>query len=801
MAGARGIAALGGPQRRLILALLMVHREAGCTADTIADALWPDAVPEAANTVLHAQISRLRRILEPERAPRAPARVLRSTHTGYRLDLTGHTCDADTFVALLDQGRKVLAAEDPETARDLLDRALALWRGPAYADFAGHPVFVAAAAELDEKRNEGRELRTEARLLLGEHAEVAGEQEALVRDHPFRERMWCQLMLALYRCGRQAEALAAYQRCRTRLVEELGIEPGPELQQLNEAVLLQDADLEWRPPGPSRAAAALASTGRVPVSRTSFVGREMELAETLDALKAQRLVTLTGTAGVGKTRLAGEVANRVSGAFHHGVSFCDLKTVPGVDQLPSAVTAAVGLRNQGSSTGSLTDHLAGREQLLIVDNADRMVDAVAELADEVLSACPRVRMLVTSREPLRATGEQLIALSPLATAAADDDACALFLDRARLSAPRADLDHDAVMAVCRRLGGLPLAIELAASRLRSIPLDQLLLGLDDHLSAIATTPLPTGAGGHATLREVVDWSVELLDDPQRSLLRRMAVFAKGCTSATAARVCDLDTEPVEALAELVDRSLVEMESSGDSTRYRLLEAIRADGLARLAEQGELEELRRRHLDWCLSLAPDELDHGEDPDALGEVGAEIDDVVAALAWSLAGPDVSAGALLAMAAAPVWVNAGRLDEARTWLDRAVAATDTASPEHRAATRWLGWALGRQGRFGEAREQLATAADLARRDGDRQAELDAELLLGGMEIEAGDLAAGEARCARTSTPRGPRIIAGWPIDAMHSGSAPNRRGSWTRRSSCWKRRLARPARLVCGTPWCDH
>lgn len=747
--GPGGEVALGGPQRRLILAILLATRDDGCSTDALVEALWGDDPPATAMTVLHAGISRLRKLLEPDRPPRAPATVIRSTAQGYALDLTGHSLDADRFSDLVESGRVALQDGDAEAAKIRLSEAVGLWRGPAYGDLADHPVLVASAAELEEVRLTARELLADARLRLGEHGELVGELESRVRSHPYRERSWGHLVLALYRSGRQADALAAYQRCRARMVDELGIEPAPELQELNEAVLLQSPDLDWSPQ--PRSATTQRGRGRRPTAppaqRTSFVGREVELAEVDDALRAHRLVTITGPAGVGKTRLAIEAVDRVADRFSHGAAFCDLVGVPEEALVPASVAEAVGVEELIPGTRDpLVPHLAGRDLLLVVDNADHAVDAVAELADSLLAGCPRVRLLVTSRESLRTAGEKLVPLGPLSTAGTGDPAFHLFQDRAALSAPGTPLEDGQVVALCRRLDGVPLAIELAASRLRSVPLDHLLNGLDDHLSTL--TDAPPARGSHRTLREVIDWSVSLLDDTTQRLLRRLAVFAGGCTAAAAATVCEIDGDPVEALAALVERSLVQLDRSDGTTRYRLLATIRADGLARLDERGELTAVRDRHLQWCLSLVPP-AGHGEDPAEVATLAAEIDNVVAALAWALDGPAVTGGARLAAAAAPYWIHAGRFREGRTWLARAAGATPPDTAEHRLLlVRW-GWALAREGDFAAARRALEEAVRRAAAADDVRTGCDAELLLAAVEIEAGELTAGAARLEQPPAP----------------------------------------------------
>jgi predicted ATPase/DNA-binding SARP family transcriptional activator len=770
-----GSVRLGGPQRQLLLAVLLSHAGEICSAGMLSEALWDGDPPAAATAVLHSQLSRLRRSIEPDRAARAPGRLLRSIGEGYLLDLAGHTLDAHRFAALADEGRELLGAGRDAHAVEVFTSALALWRGPAFGDLGGNTLLQAEAAALEEQRTTVYEWWADAQLRCGEHAALVGQLEPLVREHPYRERLWNAYILALYRSGRQVEALAVFQRCRSLFVDELGIEPSGELQALNQAILLQAPELDWRPA--SLGATSTDETGRdipaasrqrpLPALRNSFVGRSKEVSELTEALRLHRLVTVTGAGGVGKTRLALEVAATVGDDFRHGVAFCDLVAVNDPRQVEPLLADAIGAQEPPEGDPDyLARHLAGRDLLLVVDNADHVVETVADLTDRLLAASARVRMLVTSRGSLGASGERLLRLGPLSvewdTEEGTQDATPvpaavrLFLDRAAMVTPVADLDPDAVGGLCRRLDGLPLAVELAASRLRSIPLLHLIAGLDNRLSTLAGVPLPRGATPHGTLHDVIDWSVDLLTDDQQALLRRLAVFGGGCTAEAAAYVCDIRDQPVERLAELVDRSLVQLEHRDGSARYRLLETIRAHGLARLAEHGDMQACRDRHLAWCLGLAAG-VDHpsdGEDPDRLDGLGAEIDNVVAALTWSLGAgepgePDsVEDGTRLAAVAAAWWVNAGRYQDARSWLERAVDSTAPTSTSHGLALWWLGWVLARQHDLGKARTALERAGTSLRYTGDVEVALDADLLLALVDIESGDLGGSEERLAAYDT-----------------------------------------------------
>jgi predicted ATPase/DNA-binding SARP family transcriptional activator len=768
---------LNGARQKALFARLALDAGRVVAADRLIDDLWGDRLPNRPASALQIIVARTRAGL----APRGDLIVTRAP--GYLLDLRDDAVDVNRFEARLAEARRHEVNGRLADAVASLRAGLDQWRGPPLADL-GRAVFAdRAATRLEEMRWSAFETRVELDLRLGRSADLIAELGDAIADQPLRERLWAGLMLALYRAGRQADALGAYQRCRGQLIDELGIEPGPELQELEEAILLQRPELDWHPDAAERTVPVPPRRRPPPAPRTTFVGREADLDDLTDALTTHRLVTLVGPGGVGKTRLAVEAAAHLRDRFHHGVAFCDLVAVPTPDRVRAAVAEAVGAQDAPGPTerqdhDDLVDDLSNQELLVVIDNADQHVETVARLADRLLAGCPQVRVLVTCREPLRTAGELLHRLSPLDTSELDSPAAALFHDRARLVAPGQDLDHEMVAAVCRRLDGLPLAIELAASRLRSVPLDHLLAGLDDRLSAIDDEEL-VGSTPHGTLRGVVGWSIDVLPDEQRQLLRRLAVFAGGCTAEAAATVCGLERDLTEDLGALVERSLLQLQVTEDGTRYQLLETLRADGLVRLLEQGELDRYAQRHLQWCRRLVPahEAPTHGEDPAALSNLDAEIGNVVAALSWGLAGGDIEGGARLSIAAAPWWVHAGRLREARVWLERAVNACPPSGITSLDAQRWLGWVLARQGDLGSARRVLADAVASHRTAADGGA-VDATLLLATVELDSGELDAGETRlrdvvdlpAVRTSRHRQALVHLALGRRALMAGDLPN-------------------------------
>lgn len=594
---------VGGPRVRALLALLLLHPGRIVATETLVDGLYGEDPPHGTANALQAQVSRLRRAL------RGTAEV--EFHaSGYRLAVTAEDIDAHRFDRLARDGRAVLAAGDPAGATRVLDEALALWRGPALADVLDAPFAPAQASAWAEQRLDALADRAEARIVLGQHADAVRALGPLVAEHPLRERLVGQLMRALYGAGRQADALAAYENTRARLADELGADPSAELAAVHLDILRAAPALAEAAPDP----APVAAHRNLPAQLTSFVGRDLELDRVAVLLAEARLVTLTGPGGTGKTRLSVETGRREPGE----VCFVDLAAVRRADELVQTTLAALGLRETGinlvpgpadDATARLVSGLATRKVLLILDNCEQVVAEVARLAHTVLSACPDVRILATSREALGITGETVCPVPRLAAPdehtplayAVDAPAIRLFADRA--VAVRPDFAVDAanlptIRRICADLDGLPLAIELAAARLRALPLDEIAARLDDRFRLLSRGNR-SAAPRHQTLRAVVEWSWGLLDEEEQELARRLTVFAGGATIEAAARVCAIpEGDVVELLADLADKSLVD---SVDG-RYRMSETIRMYGAERLDEAGERQRLQRAHAEYFLGLA-------------------------------------------------------------------------------------------------------------------------------------------------------------------------------------------------------
>jgi predicted ATPase/DNA-binding SARP family transcriptional activator len=698
----------GGGEREL-LTLLALSAGRVVPVAVLVDALWGEALPVNPGNALQVRVSKLRRALA---AAGAPSAVVVTRPPGYLLDLDRDRVDALRFSDQVTAARAE-AATDPAAAAHRYRRALASWRGPAVAEFADAAWARGEAARLTELHLTAREELIDLELAAGRHTEVLGELEEFTAAHPLRERLHARLMLALYRAGRQADALTAYQRARAVLDAELGLEPGAELRELQEAILQQRPDLQaparaatesipavtapvQPPPPPAR---------RLPPRLTSFLGREADVDRVGALLQAARLVTVTGPGGVGKTSLALEAARAAIERFGDGVAFVRLAGVTDPAQVPSATLAALEIRDVATATAEdqLLGHLRDRAVLLLLDNCEHLADACALLAERLLESCPDVRLLATSREPLAARGEVQYAIDPLPLPAAGgaaaqltgSAAAQLFLDRACGALPdfavRDEADAAAVAAICRHLDGMPLALELAAARVAALPVGELAARMGDRFTLLTTGPR-TAETRQRTLRATVDWSYQLLTDRERVLLRRLSVFRGSWTlEAMQAVAAGAPLDPpgtVDLLGRLVDRSLVVVDRTvGDrdaGPRYHLLETIREYAAERLAEAGETDAVCRAHVGHLTDLAERaEAELRGDGQArwLPRLAAERDDIDAALAWCTAHADTEpdAGLRLVGSLGWYWYFATHPDGGRR-----VAAVLTAAPGGSPAAR---------------------------------------------------------------------------------------------------------------------
>ncbi|MEU6586966.1 BTAD domain-containing putative transcriptional regulator [Nocardia sp. NPDC046763] len=641
---------IGGPQVRALLAVLALDAGRVVGRERLIDDLYGAEPPGDVGHALQSQVSRLRRALRNAVGDRE---FVESAGAGYRLAVDPEAVDALRFARLAEQGRKALRDRDSGAAMTLLDEALGLWRGPALADVRDAPFAESRAARLDEARLAAEEDRAEAALAVGESQAVVATLSELVAAHPLRERARALLMRAMYAAGRQAEALESFEAGRRLLADELGADPSAELMDAHLAILRADEG-------------SAVSDRRLPTPLTSFVGREDELARLVPLVAQARLVTLIGPGGTGKTRLALAAGSRVRG------DVCFVELAPLVDgvQAAQAIASALGGRDLSAhaalgprdSESQLVAMLADRPLLLILDNCEHVVLDIARLAHRLLVACPSLRILATSREALRVTGETLFPVPQLPMASTDSvladqlaaPAVRLFADRAAAVRPGflPDAGTIAVVArICRRLDGLPLAIELAAARLRTLDLPEIDARLTDRFRLLARGDR-TAEPRHQTLQAVVAWSWELLDPAEQQLAQHFSVFAGGATTEQARRVCDID-DIDDLLADLTDKSLLDLAAG----RYRMLETIREFARTRAIESGEHERTQRAHAEYFADIAETadpQLRTATQLQHLARLTTDHDNLQSALHWSATADPALAARLIAAQAWYWWLT---------------------------------------------------------------------------------------------------------------------------------------------------
>ena len=602
--------ALGGVRPRAVLAVLALNANRPVSADRLALALWGEEAPPSAVKTVQVYVARLRKALgDPE--------VLVTTPAGYRLRVRPGELDAERFESLVADGRQALAAGRGDDAAAALRAAFGLWRGPPLAEVASAPFAPPEITRLEEQRLAALELRVEADLAAGRHAELIPELQRVTSEHPWRERLHGQLMLALYRDGRQADALAAYGRAREKLSDELGIEPGPELHDLHQAMLLHDPAL--RPAG-GEVGSTPASALPPPPNRT--IGRAEDVRAVTERLRsgAVRLLTLTGPGGVGKTRLALDAARAIEADFADGARLVWLAAVERPEDVAAAIITALGIIQLGgeSAEQAVERFLSAKHLLLVMDNCEHLPGAAPFLGGLPAKAAS-VTVLATSREPLAVHAEQLHPVSPLALPPrgapvdAGVDAVALFCERARAHDPGFELDGRtaaAVADICRRVDGLPLAIELAAARCGLLSPAEIADRLDDALGALGAAPRDAPAR-QQTLRATIDWSHALLNEDEKACFARFAVFAGGATIQAAETITGAG---IATLDRLVAKSLLVRSRQADgSTRLGMLETIREYASEEFATLADRESVRERHHLWFLAVAQE---HGIDTAIFG-----------------------------------------------------------------------------------------------------------------------------------------------------------------------------------------
>jgi predicted ATPase/DNA-binding SARP family transcriptional activator len=694
------LVSLAGAQRSL-LALLLLSANEVVSADRLIDELWGEEVPESGRTALQVRVSQLRKTLGADGGrivTRAP---------GYQLRVDRDELDLYRFERLVGEADGV----EPAEAAAKLREALGLWRGAPLVDLSYASFAQPAIRRLEELRLAAVEKRIEADLELGRHADLIGELETLVDEQPLHEHFRAQLMLALYRCGRQADALAAYQNARRVLVEQLAVEPSAPLRQLQQAILRQEASLDFAPTIAARAplVGAVSESAHpglpedrnaphnLPSQVSSFVGREHELSDLRQLSSHARVITLTGAGGVGKTRLALQLAASMLEGSGDGAWFVDLAPLTDATLVAAQLAGVLGVPEQpGRSLLRLLIAASRDRQLLVIlDNCEHVIGEAANVADQLVRGCPRMIILATSREPLAIEGEHLYRVPPLFVPAAPDDpsrllacdAVRLFADRARQQCSDFAVDPQNASAVgrlCRRLDGIPLAIELAAARLRTLPLDEIDHRLDQRFRLLT--------GGHRitpprqqTLQALIDWSYDLLNPEEQEMLERLSVFAGGFDLESAQAVAgagfDSPLGVLDRLAALVDKNLLQADDVG-SVRYRLLETVRDYAAAKLLARSQTAAsgLRAAHCDHYLALAetaaPHLIGHGQ-IEWLDRLQLEFDNLRAAISSGLQDSNPATGLRLGRALCYFWLYREPRAEGASALCAALDRPDAQEP----------------------------------------------------------------------------------------------------------------------------
>jgi predicted ATPase/DNA-binding SARP family transcriptional activator len=661
VAGDRGSPAAVGSHRQCVLLAILVSRLGRVvTSDVLVDSLWGGQLPDHPTAALQSQVFRLRRLLGP-----ADVEV-ENDGAGYRLAAARDQVDVARFEDLA--ARAAMSRSEPAIALGLLEQALGLWRGRAYHEVADDAAVQPEVTRLEELRADAAEQRAALLLEMGDPTAAAAAMETLMAEHPFREGPASVRMRALARAGRHAEAVRVYDVFRRNLAEELGLEPSPELRAQELEILRHET------PAPPR----------IGLPGNSLVGREVDLSEIAARLAAGRLVTLTGPGGVGKSRLARHAAARVTSDYPDGLWLCELAYIGAADDVAATVASVLQLQRQpGDTTSAIVQFLRTRRALLVLDNCEHVLDGVRELIAAVVARAPDIDILATSRQRLGVEGEHVVPVTPLPVAGwddADSPAVALFVDRAKAVRPQFVLSAEnlaAVCELCRRVGGLPLAIELAASRMIARTPGEVLTDIADHIDRLDDPMRATAR--HRSMEAVISFSYETLDSLAQHVFQAVSVFAGGFTADAAAAATDLaHDDTIAALSSLVERSLLAVEDSAGGTRFLALEPIRQYAAARRANTCAYDEVRGRHAAWMAAWI-EAADVGlrsvdEAPWASG-IAAESPNLRAAYQWALHHqPDTAMRIVGAMYWYAAWYGAA---EAFEWATTIIDAAATASP----------------------------------------------------------------------------------------------------------------------------
>lgn len=679
------------------LSLLLVHAGKPVGDDALAEAMWGNGSPRTTST-LDSHVFRLRRVLEPGRRSGDPSSTLVREAGGYRLVVATDQVDSLRFARLAVDAADLLAQGAPERALRRTTEALASWRGRPYGDAADAPWTSAAVARLDELREQLRETHIGALLATGATEPALAELEIALAEHPLRERLWAHRMVALRDSGRRADALAAYTRARTTLVDELGVEPGSELRSLHASLLADDAPAPARPLPATRAVEV-----HLPVARQRLIGRDAELATLTAEVGSRPLVTLTGPAGGGKTRLAVETARRGADVFPDGIRFVDLTSAT-ADRVLDTVCSAVELPPPvtGDAVAGLCTLVRDRRMLLVLDNCEHVVDAAAELVEQLLAAGPELAILATSREPLEVVDEHVHVLDPLGAPAAAE----LLRERLREVTGSSAVAEGDIAGIVAAVDGLPLALELAAGRARAYSLAEIAAQVRADASSLSRIGRGR-ASHHATIRGAVDTSYRALAAPEAALHQAAGVVPGPFTADLAAALTGAGPDVV---AGLVHRSLLTSlgpARPGGASRFAQLATVRGHAL-HLGEPGHAARDA-----WVARLV-----HGRPPLGSTRTAAwyhRVDDDLAAVRATLQRTVVdepsAAGMALVARLGPYWAFHGLAVEGRRWARTALAAPGSAA-DRAVVHVWVGGVLLMQSQPDEGRRMLHSGLEIARR-----------------------------------------------------------------------------------------
>jgi len=766
--------ALGGAKQRAVLAMLAVNHGRVVPTEELIEAVWGDELPSNPANTLQYQVAQLRKIVEVD-ASKPQYVITRSP--GYFLDAHTTSVDASRFDGLTIDARTAFENGNTVDAADLIDEALSLWRGPALSDFRYEEFAQGEAVRLDGARLAAEELRIDIALSDGRHDEEVPRLAQLTIEHPLREGLWIRQMTALYRNGQQTEALRAYQKAR-RALAEIGVEPSEELRELEQRILDRDPGLD----APRRRSAR--TPNNLPNQLNELIGRDQAVMDALERMETSRLVTLSGPGGSGKTRLAIEVARRSLDRFGGGVWFVPLDQVDESSLVPAFVGRTIGIRENPDTNvvDNLVNAFATQPVLLVLDNAEHITDAVADLAASLLARTEELRVIATSQAVLGIQSEVVFAVDPLTLPGAtssiydrfeDIDAVALFLERTAAAGTAIDdWDDDEYAAaanIVAALDGMPLAIELAAARTRSMSLSEIADGLSDRFALLSGGPRDAPPR-QRTLAGTMEWSVGLLQPDQQSALRRLSVCAGDFDTAAAAAIAGVPTATMhEMLDVFVDRSLVRRTRDvAGAARFGMLETLRHYGVQSLTA-AELVDARDAHLHVYTLIAEDGaagICGSDQLTWLSRIDAESPNLSAALAWSLESGDLDHGMRIGRDLGRYWDWKGRLKEATEWLARLTDADTANRPGGVSVLAWrsfLAWEFGETDAAQDLANAALAAASITEDPVDRGIALSTQALVARSK---GHLTTAEELCdeiIRLGDAHGDKWMAAWAASAL--------------------------------------